>query len=312
MDTTDDPISSDIVPALQLRTIDYPWLPQLEIFECEEATKAFILFIPLLLSPKTTEIKIHFAEDTPTVMAASTIAKLSKLCPDLNSITLNDLPRDPAITEAASEMLLGCDRGGLQIFHVDSPLTEEARGVVYRLPRLSSLWTVIQGPTSLPTITLPNLTTIDLEYGNNLNWLQGFRGAVLGELYSASFHSESNHIGDFIGAFEKVAITTSAKDTLTCFGFYTMGSWDPNYSSLLAFSQLKEVEIEFSCAGGCSSKIDDDIIMSLARAMPKLETLQLGDPPCDTPVGITVNGLIGLARFCPRLSKLCKIGRAHV
>ena len=38
---------------------------------------------------------------------------------------------------------------------------------------------------------------------------------------------------------------------------------------------------------------------------PKLEILQLGDTPCKTPIGITANGLIGLARLCPHLSKLC-------
>ena len=300
-----DHISNDVFPVLQLRTENDPWLPRLESFKCGEATDVFIPFIPLLLSPKTTKIKIDFDSDIPIVVVASTIPRFPKLCPDLKRITINDLPRDPAITEAVSEMLLACNRDTLQKFNVDSPLTEDAREVVYRLPRLSNLWTVIQGPTSLPTVTLPNLTSIDVEYDDDLNWLQGFRGAVLGELDSVSFHSESDHIGDFIGAFENVALTTSAKDTLSEFRFYTSSSWNPNYSSLLSFNQLKEVEIEFSCAAGCSSKLDDDIIMSIAQAMPNLETLQLGDPPCDTPAGITVNGLIGLARFCPRLSKLC-------
>ena len=299
-----DPVSPNIIPVLQLRTIDDTWLPRLKTFECGEATKAFIPFIPLLLSPKTTEIDIGFTEDTPTVVVASTIARLPKLCPDLESITLHNLPEDPIITRAVSEMLLACNRDSLQTFDVGSPLTEEAREVVYRLPELSSLWTVIQGPTSLPTVTLPNLTEIDVRYDNDLSWLQGFRGAVLGELDSAIFRSQSNDIGDFIGAFGSVALTTSAKDTLTEFRFYTSRSWNPNYSALLPFNQLKVVEIEFSCKDGCCSRVDDDIIMSMVRAMPKLEILQLGDAPCKTPTGITINGFIGLARLCPCLSKL--------
>jgi len=304
-DDFDYAVSLDVFPVLQLRTENNPWLPRLETFKCEEATDAFIPFIPLLLSPNTTKIKISFS-DTSIVVIASTIPRFPKLCPDLKRITLDDLPRDPAITEAVSEMLLTCNRDTLQKFDVDSPLTEEAREVVYRLPRLYSLWTVIQGSTSLPTIILPSITFIDIEYDDNLDWLQGFRGAVLGELGSISFHSEYSHIGDPIGAFESVALTTSAKDTLSEFRFYTSSSgWNPNYSSLLPFNQLKQVEIEFSCVGGCSSKVDDDIIMDMARAMPKLEILQLGDIPCETPTGITVNGLIGLARLCPRLSKLC-------
>ena len=62
--------------------------------------------------------------------------------------------------------------------------------------------------------------------------------------------------------------------------------------------------IQASCKGDCSSKIDDDIIVDMARAMPKLEILQLGDMPCEIPTGITFNGLIGLARLCPYLSIL--------
>ena len=303
MVTSEDPVSLDVILVLQLRTPGDPWLPRLKTFECEEATEAFVPFIPLLLSPKTTEIKIGFDKSTPTVVAASTIARLSKQCPNLESITLDDLPRDPIITEAVSEMLLACDRDTLQAFRVDSPLTEEAREVVYRLPRLSRLWAVIQGPTSLPAVALPNLTMIDVDY-DDLNWLQGFRGATLEKLESVTFYSESEKICDPLGTFESVALAASAQNTLSELRFFTPRSWNPNYSPLLSFHQLTAVVILFCCGDGCSSRVDDDIIMSMARAMPKLETLQLGDPPCDTPTGITVNGLISLARLWPRLSEL--------
>jgi len=124
-------------------------------------------------------------------------------------------------------------------------------------------------------------------------------------LRSVVFNTEANDIGDVLGAFESVARTTSAKNTLSEFRFYTSSSWNPNYSALLSFNQLKTVEIEFSCEGGCSSRVDDEIIVSLAETMPKLEILQLGDPPCKTLTGVTVDGLVGLACRCPRLSELC-------
>ena len=218
VDTAKDPVSLDIIMTLQLRTANDPWLPRLESFECRQTTKAFIPFIPLLLSPKTTKIKIDFAKDqAPMVAVASIIARLPKLCPDLESITLSDLPRDPVITEAASEMLLTCNRDAIQKFYVDSPLTKEAREVVYRLPGLSGLWAVIQGPTSLPPVALPNLTSIDVEYNDDLDWLPGFRGAMLGKLGVVTFRSESEQIGDFLTAFESVALTTSAQNTMKGF-----------------------------------------------------------------------------------------------
>jgi len=306
VDTTEDPASLDIITVLQLRIINGPWLPNLETFECEKTTKAFLPFIPILLSPKTTRIVIGFAKSVPKVAAASTIARLSKLCPDLESITLNILPRDPVITGVVSEMLLACNRDTLRGFYVNSPLTKEAREVVYRLPKLVGLWGIIQGPTSLPTMALPNLTAIYVEYDDDLSWLQGFRGAALERLEAVTFHSESKKIGDFLGAFESAALTTSTHwNALSKFRFRTLRSWNPNYSSLLSLNRMRELEIEFSCGGSCSSRVDDDIVMSLARTMPELEILQLGRMPCNTPTGVTVNGLIGLARRCLHLSKLC-------
>ena len=304
VDTSEDPVTPDVLIALQLRTINDPWLPRLRRFDCQGATEEFIPFIPLFLTRKTTVICIVFAEDTPAIVVALAISRLPLLCPDLDDIALNILPRDPAITEAVSEVLLACNPNTLRNFEVDSPLTEEAREVVYRLPRLSNLWAIIQGPISLPTVALPSLTTIDIEYGADMNWLQGFRGAGLEKLETITFRTESDHIGDFLGTFESVALTTSVQNALSEFRFYTSRSWNPNYSSLLSFNKLKEVEIEFSCGGGCSSRIDDDTIGNLAQTMPKLEVLRLGKAPCSTRTGITVNGLIGLACRCPRLSEL--------
>ena len=237
-------------------------------------------------------------------MVASIISRLSTLCPDLESIYFNSLTRDPVITDAVSEMLLGCNRDTLRYFQVDSPLTKEAREVLCQLPKLSVLWTVIQGPTSLPQVELPNLTLIDLEYDGHTEWLQGFRGAVLEKLDRVFLRCESEGIGDFLGAFESVALTTSVPTTLSVMKFCTSQSWNPNYRSLLRFTQLKKLVVEFHCDGICSSRVDDDTIISLARTMPKLEVLQLGGKPCGTPTGVTIKGLIALACGCLRLSKL--------
>lgn len=300
VDTSEDPA---VLFALQLRTTDEPFLPKLKTFECEGAAMEFIPFIPLLLSPNTVRIYIEFAEDPSAVMVASMIARLSALCPDLERITLNHLPKDTATTEGISEMLVACNRGTLEWFCVDSPLTEEAREVVYQLPKLSQLWTIVQVHALLPPVMLPNLTLIDFEYDDRLDWLQGFRG--MAKLETVLFASQSDQIGDFLGEFESVALTTSLPVTLSTFWFKTSRSWNPSYRSLLPFTQLKEVVIDFSCDDGCSSRVDDNIITDLARVMPKLETLKLGGAPCENPTGVTIKGLIALACRCRHLSELC-------
>ena len=176
--------------------------------------------------------------------------------------------------------------------------------MVCRLPGLSELWIVIQGHTLLPTLTLPNLKMIDVEYENHLDWLEGFRGATLEKLERVHFCCESEQIGDFLGAFESAARTTSIRNTLSLFAFRTSRPWNPTYSSLLSFARLKHLEIDFSCDDGCSSAADDGVITTLAQGMPMLEVLRLGDDPCRTSTGATVNGLISLARRCTPLAEL--------
>jgi len=304
VNTSEDPVTLDFFFPLQSRAANEPLFPNLRAFECRHAIPASVPLLPSFLSHRTTDIHIGFDTDSPTVMVASMVARLPMLCPDLEYITLKYLRRDPVITEAVSDMALACNRGVLQWFCVDSPLTEEAREVVFQLPNLINLWAVIRGPTLLPSVALPNLVSIDLEYDDRLDWLQGFRGGMLERLETVYFTSISQQIGDFLQEFKSVALTTSIPATLSEFRFQTLQSWNPSYHSLLPFTQLKTLLIEFSCDNHCSSTLDGNILIDLVRAMPKLEILELGGAPCRTRGGATIKGLIALARGCRHLSKL--------
>ena len=304
VDTSQDPpITSDILFVLQLHSANEPLFPKLKAFKCY-ANEVFDPFIPLFLSRETTSIDIGFAKGSPTLIVASVIARLSILCPDLEDITLGKLPRDPVIVEAVSEMLLGCNKDALRCFYVDSPLKGEARDVLFQLPKLSALWAVFRDHTPLPPVVLPNLTFIHVEYDNHPDWLQGFRGGVLDKLETIYLRPQSGEISDFLGEFKNVALTTSIPATLLRFKLITSRPWDPSYRSLLPFTQLKELVIEFSCEDHCSSRVDDGVIMDLARTMPKLRILRLGGAPCETGGGVTVKGLIAVARGCRLLSEL--------
>jgi len=151
VDTSEDPVGSE------------PFFPRLKTFQFEEATETLIPFIPLFPSPQTTEIAIDFTEDS-VVAVASLISEFPILYPDQAFITLDGLPRDSVIIDVVSEMLHACNRDSLEVFHMDTPLTEEAREVLYQLPRLTELWVVIEGATSLSVVTLPNLITIEVEF----------------------------------------------------------------------------------------------------------------------------------------------------
>ena len=299
-------LSLEVFSSLQLCAIEEPLFPNLKTLGLWHVTGEFIPFIPLFLSPRTTALTIPSIEyDLPNEVVASMITTFSTLCPNLREVNLHHLPRDPTITAAVSGILLSNNRNTLRSFHVDSPLTKEARDIIYKLPELGGLWIIIEGPTSLPTLVLPNLIELDVEYDHDSDWLQGFRGATFGKLASIIVRSEPEPTCDFLEAFKSVVLTTSATMTLSKFKFYTSHPWNPSYRSLLPFTQLTELIIESPCSDVCSTSVDDDIIATLAQAMPKLETVVLGDRPChEVSTGVTAEGLAILAHHCPDLSTL--------
>ena len=263
-------------------------------------------FITLFLSARTTKIQIVFLEPhLHCTTAASMIAALPTLCPNFNWIRLIGLPRNPITTAAISGLVLTTKNRPLRYFVVDSLLTEEACRVLFRNPDLCALQAFIDGSATLPTMALPSITDICIKYDRGHEWLQGFRGGSLGKLTSVAISSDCDTIDDFLGAFKTVAVTSSLPVTLTTFKFKTTRAWRPSYRSLLPFTQLKVIDIDFSCGLGCSSTIDDDTITDLARAMPRLEMLYLGDTPCETPGRVTVKGLAALSCYCPNLAHLC-------
>ena len=174
--------------------------------------------------------------------------------------------------------------------------------MIFKLSSLRSLLVVVERENSLPSASLPNLAKLTIDCDNEDGWPQLFNGATFGKLESVTFYHKSKEVGDFLGAFERAAFSSSVQNTLSVLRLRAFRSWSPKYSSLLPFTQLVELHIDFSCHNGCSSGVDDDIITNLSRAMPKLQYLQLGDEPCEEfTTGVTAKGLVSLALHCPDL-----------
>ena len=308
-------LSREVLSALQLHIINEPLLPNLKTLCFWKLLGPFSPFISLFLSPGITSITLVFGIDCPEAIVASTVSSLPKLCPKLRSICLQSqtpwVPFQPPSgdlmnTVAISGMVLATNRNTLRRFLVDSPLTEEASGVVCKLPNLRHLSVIIGRETSLPSASLPNLTTLAITCDNEDDWPRLFHGATFGKLESVMFFPQSSEIGDFLGAFKRAALSSSIQNTLLTLQIRPSCSWNPIYSSLLPFRQLVDLNIKFSCGDGCSSRVDDDIVISLSRAMPKLSVLRLGYSPCgEFTTGVTAKGLIALALRCPNLRSLC-------
>ena len=263
-------------------------------------------FLSVFLSPKTTDIAIEFNSYPHTMMVALTISRFSILRSHIKDISLEPLPRSPTIIEAVPGMLLAWNRDTLQWFLVDSPSTEDACVIFYKLPKLRRLLATMQGPRLLLLVGLPDLEASYVRWDSECGWLQGFRRATIGKLNTINFRPTfgSAQTGDFLEGFQSVVFATSAQTSLSGFSFCASQPWTPNYSSLLAFKQMMKLEIEFSCHSSCSSTGDDDIDINLAPAALNLEILQLSNQPCQTIRGVAFKGLIVLALRCPRLSRL--------
>ena len=127
---------------------------------------------------------------------------------------------------------------------MDSPSTEEANKAVYKLPDLRSLSVVIGKETSLPSASLPIPIKLKSACGNEDDWSRLFRGATFGTLESVAFIPESEQIGDFLGAFKRAALSE--------FRLSAPYLWGPDYSSLLRFTQMVDLDIESLCDDGYS------------------------------------------------------------
>ena len=153
--STPNVLSLETLSALLPRTINEPLFPNLKTLYFRDVRGPFVPFIPLFLSLRVTSIDLGFVTDVPKAMVASVVSSFPTLCPRLQSISLQCLPKDPMITTAVSKMVLATNRNTLQQLDVDSPLMEEASEVVCELPNVRNLSVVIEN--SLPSASLPNL-----------------------------------------------------------------------------------------------------------------------------------------------------------
>ena len=297
-------LSSGVYSALQLCTNNEPLFPNLTTLDWSEIEESFVPFLPLFLSPRITSISFGYFS-VPSSVVASVITNLPTPCPDLQDINLPLLPSDPIITTAVSSMFSVINQNTLRGFCVDSPLTEETSEAVYKSQNLRNLSVVIEDGTSIPSVSLPNLIRLHIKCEDGGNVLQLLRRGTFGKLESIDFNIESTPIDDFLEAFKGAALSSSIQNTLSTVRLITDSPWNPRYSVFLPFTRLVVLEIQSPCDENCPA-VNDDIIIDLSRAMPKLESLKLGDWPCEQFTGgVTVKGLVALARNCPNLRCLC-------
>ena len=74
----------------------------------------------------------------------------------------------------------------------------------------------------------------------------------------------------------------------------------------LSFKSLTSLKVLSECSPNLCHTFDltDDDIDMLTKAMPRLESLAIGEEPCGVPSQITFKSLYTISRQCPRLTTL--------
>lgn len=223
----------EVFSVIQLGAINEHLFPNLKTLELWGIDEHFCIpFIPLFLSPRTTTVALRFLFDIPEAAIISAITTLPTLCPKLQAISPLTLSINPTITAAIFGILV-TSRNTLQKLHVDSPPAEEAAEVLYELPSLRNLSVVIKRGTTLPSVSLPNLTELKVSCDNEDGWPGLFHGATFEKLESVFFYPQSEQIGGFLRALERAALSSSVQNTLSKFYILALRPWNPAYSSLL-------------------------------------------------------------------------------
>jgi hypothetical protein len=89
---------------------------------------------------------------------------------------------------------------------------------------------VIEGDTPPPSLVLPGFTHLGAVCDEEEDCLGMFRGATPEVLESVNFTSQSEQIGDFLGAFKEVALVASVQIT-SSFSVDIGRSWNPVFSA---------------------------------------------------------------------------------
>lgn len=292
---------------LQYLASNEPLLPRIKALYLWFFAAEFAPLIPSCISPGTASLSIDFDDSNLTVASiAMTITAIQARCPDLRKIAFFGLPRDQIITAAVTKLLVTTNQNALRSLDIHSALTAQAREVVHKLPNLTDLTVVVEENTPMLPLVHPSLPNLTIMFNHDRDYSQVFREARLEKLKSMRVFFTSEMVGDFLEEFARTPLAASAKNTLSDFQLFADFTWNPDYSPLLSFTQLTRLTIESPCTSPCSSNVNDDTVIDLARAMPKLVTLHLGYHPCrNVSTGITVRGLVALAHHCSHLEILC-------
>ena len=240
------------------------------------------------------------------------LTTISTLSPDIREIQIERLYHGPSTEEASSQLLMQCNSYRLRKFNIDSSTSAPALRHILQLPSLEEFWLVVdslQLPDPLPITVFPNLRLLDVEYSGEPTWLQLLLAIENPVLTSIFVQCSGSDVALFAEAFHLVMTECGMHELLQEFRVRSQDEFKITprlIACTLPFKSLTSLKVLSECSPTVCQTFDltDNDIDSLVKAMPRLESLAIGEGPCEAPSQITLKSLYTISRQCPRLTTL--------
>jgi len=279
-------------------------LPILQSLEWYSTADTFA-YINLFQSPKLTSLYVRVIPNIPNVVPILASLRVETL----EEVRFLDSSGDRAVQDAISNLVLRTT-ATLRSIEVPSDLSDAAIHHVTRLPNLSdaSLGFVnLDRLTATPESSFPPLRTLETRVNSKGGWKCLLQDTT--NLESIVLHSPTTlDPEDVVEAFGFL-INKGFHRTMRRLSFAALEPYDITpavLTPLLAFGYLTNLSVSPPChPTRCGSLLTNDALAQLARALPQLVELVLGNVPCGSPAtGVTLSGLTPLSVHCVNLKTL--------
>ena len=231
---------------------------------------------------------------------------------DIREVQIERLTHSSATEEASSQLLMRCNPYRLRKYNVDSPISPAALRHVIQLPSLEEFWLVVdsfQLPDPLPVDVFPSLRLLDVEYNGDHTWLKLLPAIENPVLTSIFVECSGSDVAQFMEAFKLTTAECRMQERLQEFRVRSREEFriSPEIiACTFSFKNLTSLKVLSECSASVCQTFDltDNDIDLLTKAMPLLESLAVGEDPCEIPSQITFKGLYTISRRCPRLTAL--------
>ena len=302
-------ISSAALHLLQLYSHCSPLLPNLVSLNWD-SDDIYFPFVSPFISPFLTSIVIDVPRGgSPTLPPILTT--LSTLSHDIREIQIERLYHDPSTEEASSQLLMQCNPYRLRKYNVDSPISASALRHAIQLPSLEEFWLVVgsfQLPDPLPIVVFPNLRLLDVEYNGDPTWLKLLPAIENPVLTSIFVECSGSDVPQFMEKFQLTTTGCGMHERLQEFRVRSQEEFKITpqiIACTFSFRNLTCLKVLSDCSTVCQTlDLTDSDVDLLTKAMPRLESLAIGEEPCGVPSGITFRSLYTISRRCTRLTTL--------